>query len=294
MKAVWAQDYDFMTHGGGAQLTDRSHYVEGLKRGHKLSIWSPGSGIGAGDISGLVIASNPVFLGVEVFDELSSKRVPYIWLLHDYWPMCKYRLFFPMIEKCMTCYLKERWIPVLLRSKLIVWLSPLHRESWLAIAPELKDMPYHLAPSPINEDLFNDRGIGSRHGAVAVESLAEFKGRAYVLKWAEEHSEVDLDFVGENPIPGEALPSNCRVLGPIPYWRMPDVYNDHEFFVHLPQSPSPFDRSVAEAYLCGCSIIGNTLIGALSYPWFRSRDEVAKRCGGSPGEFWDAVERVAI
>ena len=36
-------------------------------------------------------------------------------------------------------------------------------------------------------------------------------------------------------------------------------------FIFLPQWPEPFGRVVAEAAMCGCEIIGNSNIGALSY-----------------------------
>jgi len=47
---------------------------------------------------------------------------------------------------------------------------------------------------------------------------------------------------------------------------------------------------VAEAYLAGCEIIGNKLIGALSHSWFKSRKEVEEHCGNSSKLFWEKIE----
>lgn len=293
MKVLYAQDFDFIVHSGGAQMTDRSHFLEGIRRGHDIRIWNPESGIDDSDLKGdmKVIASNPLFLHTETFQMLLDRNVPYVWLFHDYAPICKYRLFYPMRESCRLCYLKERWLPYLVGAKMIIWLSPLHRSSWLWLCPELELVPFCLVPSPIRVDDFYDLNL-PRQGVIAVESLHPFKGRDQVLRWAEDHSEVEVNFVGSNPDPNSPLPPNCRCLGQVPEGRMNEVYNQHKVFLHLPQNPSPFDRTVAEAYLAGCKVVGNELIGALSYDWFRSREQVAEHCRSSSRMLWEKLEEV--
>jgi len=293
MKILYAQDFDFLTHPGGAQLTDKAHFLEGTRRGHDLKIWNPVAEVSEDDLTPevLVIASNPHFLPADTFQFMLDRGVPYVWFLHDYLPVCKYRLFYPLRDSCVDCYLKERWLPYLLGAKMIIWLSPLHRDSWLRICPELEIMPYHLSPSPVDPNSFYDMGM-ERSGAIAVESLHPFKGRDQVLKWAEEHPEVQIDFLGGNPMPQIPLPPNCKDVGSVPGNKMNEVYNHYETFLHLPQNPSPFDRTVAEAYLAGCKIIGNELIGALSYVWFSSREQVAECCRNSSRIFWERVEEV--
>ena len=287
MTISWLQDMDIMSESGGAQLTDRAHFYEGIRRGHDLELITPQSQVNA--LPTPVVVSNASLFPLDLFQDLQRSGKPYIFFCHDYWPICKYRLYYPMADLCKSCYLKERWLPILAGARLIIWLSPLHRESWLWLYPELASVPYHLAPSPVNPGKFRDLG-GERQGVVAVDSLADFKGKKHVLKWAAEHPQVRVAFVG--PANGAVLPANCRVLGWVPYSEMNQVYNHYEALLHLPQSPSPFDRTTAEAYLAGCRIIGNPLIGALSYPWFTSREEVANHCRNSPREFWEAVEKV--
>ena len=293
MKMLYAQDFDFMVHPGGAQITDRAHFLEGIRRGHDIHIWSPESGIDDYDLHGdvKVIASNPVFLHVDTFQLLLDRSIPYVYFFHDYMPVCKYRLFYPMKESCKSCYLKERWLPYLVKSKMLIWLSPLHRESWLWVCPELEGVPFHLSPSPVNPDSFYDLGL-PRQGVISVESLHPFKGRDQVLKWAVEHPEVEVDIVGGNPEPNSPLPPNCKDIGQVSGSKMNEVYNQHKVFLHLPQNPSPFDRTVAEAYLAGCDVIGNELIGALSYDWFSSREQVAEHCRNSSRLLWDKLEEV--
>ena len=131
-----------------------------------------------------------------------------------------------------------------------------------------------------------------RSGAVAVESLHAFKGRDQIIQWAEDHPDVSIDLVGGNPEPEIPLPSNCKDVGLVPSNKMNWMYNHYEVFLHLPQNPSPFDRTVVEAYLAGCKVIGNRLIGALSYDWFKSREEVVNHCGFSSKMLWQQLEEV--
>ena len=288
---MWTQDFDVLTAGGGAQLTDRAHFLEGLKRGHNLSMWTPQSEISVDEVSQdtLVLASNPCFLSANVFHMLKSRGVDYIWFFHDYAPACKYRLFYPMRTTCKSCYLKERWLPVFIASEMIIWLSPLQRESWLWLYPELESTPYYLSPSPVDVDSFFDMGL-PRQGVIVVEGLHPFKGRAHILRWIEGNPGVKVTAVGADPTVASGLPPNVEVINYVPYGQMNELYNRHEALLHLPQSPSPFDRTTVEAYLAGCRIIGNINIGALSYPWFKSREEVRDHIKNSSKEFWEQVE----
>ncbi|GAI75113.1 unnamed protein product, partial [marine sediment metagenome] len=38
---MWIQDLDFMSQDGGAQHTDRAHFIEGARRGHDMNILTP-------------------------------------------------------------------------------------------------------------------------------------------------------------------------------------------------------------------------------------------------------------
>lgn len=292
MKFSFIQDMDFMSQGGGAQNTDRAHFVEGIRKGHDMAIVTPQADIGALRKSDAVIVSNMMAsFGPDLFHELIQRDIPSIWFFHDYQPVCKYRLFYPMLDKCKNCHRKPTWLPILLAAHFLIWLSPLHRESWLWACPELEGKLYALVPSPVNPKDFYDMGL-RRNGVVCLSSLFPFKGRDNVLRWAEEHPDETLTCISSNPMPEKPLPPNCRDIGDQSYWALNEIYNQHQAFLHLPGTPQPFDRAVAESYLAGCQIIGNPLIGALSYDWFTSREEVAEHCGNSPKLFWEKIEEV--
>ena len=293
MRLNWVQDLDVFSQGGGAQLTDRSHILEGIRRGHEIEIITPQS-----DINSLFVDDSPVVISnmmagfqLNVFQHLVERNKPCIWFFHNHQPLCKYRLFYPMLEKCKSCYRREYWMPIFLKAALLVWLSPLHRESWLFSCPELADLPYAVVPSPIDPKQFHNMNL-PREGIVSVSSLHPFKGRDNVLQWAGDNPETPITFIGGNPEPNEPLPQNCKDIGPQSFLALNEIYNRHKALLHLPSNPQPFERVLPEAYLAGCDIIGNGLIGALSFPWFRSREEVAEHCGGASRLFWEKIEEV--
>lgn len=72
---------------------------------------------------------------------------------------------------------------------------------------------------------------------------------------------------------------------------MAELYNQHTTFLHLASHAMPYDRTCAEAYLSGCAIHSNGLVGALSWPFFKQgRAAVARASARAPAQFWRAVE----
>ncbi|MBU2534475.1 MAG: hypothetical protein KKB37_17180 [Alphaproteobacteria bacterium] len=291
-KFTWLQDLDFIIEGGGAQNTDRMHFFEGIRRGYESFIVTP-----QGDINAILVDNEPLIISnasmfsIEVFQHLMKRDKPCVWFFHDYWPIARWRLYYPMLEKCKTCYRREVWLPILMKAKLMIWLSPLHRKSWLWTCPELEERPYAIVPSPVDPKQFHDLS-NKRKGVISVNSLLSFKGRDNVLKWAKEHPEERIDFIGGNEHPDIPLPSNCQDLGLWSFWTLNELYNKYETLLHLPGTPQPFERTVPEAYLAGCNIWANRLVGALSYDWFKSREEVVEHCSNAPKLFWEEIERV--
>lgn len=292
LKVIFYQDLDFVSIAGGAELTDRAHFIAGIRRGHDITLVTPSTP--DPDIAfapaDLVIVSNASMFQPAVFQRLQELGRHYVMFLHDYWFRCQYRLFYPMVPRCMQCHYREQWLPALLGARFIIWLSPLHRESWLKMTPELTDKPYALVPSPVSSKEFFDMGL-PRKGVIAVNSMLAFKGRKNIIRWIEEHPDQQVTLVGADDNPGDLLPPNAHRVARVPQHELNDVYNRHEAFLHLPNSPMPFDRTCAEAYLAGCHVIGNELVGALSWPFFKEgREAVAEALADAPNQFWKVVE----
>lgn len=289
-RVVWIQDLPIEV-GGGAQNTDLSHVNFGRSLGYQILVVLPQTVTGFQWLpDDIVIVSNASAFKQDFFKDLIDKGHSLIFFLHDYWFHCSFRLFYPMQRKCKSCPNKPIWLLILQASKLIIWLSPLHRGAWLYAYPELKTHPYALVPSPIDPKQFYDMKQ-PREGVVSAAGLWPFKGRANVITWAKENPETPVDIYGGNP-DNLQLPPNCKYIGDMPHSQMNEVFNKYKAHLWLPSTPQPFGRIVGESYLAGCDQITNRNVGAASYPWFKSREQVAKHCGNSSKLFWSKIKEV--
>ena len=132
MKILWVQDYNIMAYAGGAERNDLRIVHEGIRRSHDITM----------DFEAeydLAIISNCVTIDKEIMEKIYEK--PYIFFFHDY-IFCRWRLFYPMLEKCRTCAFASKWKKDFLKAKKLIFLSPLHRESHYFAMPELKKIPH--------------------------------------------------------------------------------------------------------------------------------------------------------
>lgn len=294
MNIGWVADFDFVGgFVGGAEMSDREAYVQGIKRGHEMS---------------LIMVDNANRLSIEDFDlfvisnaskfslDWMLKNIcikPYIMYLHDYWPLCMYRLFYPMQEKCRKCGSIPTVRQFVMNSALNIFLSPLHLDSWSFAIPEVKDHPYHLHPSPVNTELFKPLPNAKRNpNAGIVVNALEFKGFNNIVKYCSEHPEITFTFVGGLPQDAK-LPPNCVAVGFVPPNKMPGMFAQANYYVELPASPQPFNRTVLEAKLMEVPhLVVNDLIGARSYDWFKEPAEaVRKIIKDAVPKWWEQVEK---
>lgn len=291
-RVVWFQDYNPLSFGGGAQLTDRAYITEGLKQAYDIIILTP-------ELQNQIILTKDDFLvysNTAMFDPAKLAAAPnkYAVFHHDWvQSRCKWRLYFPMSEKCMAdCPHAPIWKPVLEKAVLNIFLSPLH---YRLVKEYFGDSvgPYVLAPSVVNPDHFFDHKKPGRKGTCSLNGLITFKGRAQQLEYAKQHSDESITFGGDNDRPQEPLPPNCKFVGPVAEGNLPKFYNEFEWFNELPDTPQPMNRTAIEARLCGLKVRTNALLGAASWPWFTSGvDVIAQKMRDAPGEFWKGVESV--
>lgn len=287
MRIVWLQDMDPLSTAGGAQLTDRGEIIEGLKRGHNIAVMTPQN-------KDQLLLSEEDFLvlsNISSFDPERLLKLPnrYAVFHHDMFFRCRWRLFFPMSEKCTTdCPQGPVWRPVMAKALLHIFLSPLHYEvvhEYFGDAVE----PHAIVPSAINVDEWFDYG-GPRKGCCSINGLVSYKGRDTVLEYVKAHPEEEFTFASQSE--ASTLPPNAKYVGVIPEGKLLDFYNQFETYLELPNTPQPFNRTVAEAYLSGCHVKGNRLVGALSWPWFTDRKSVAENLRNATKDFWEGLEQV--
>jgi glycosyltransferase involved in cell wall biosynthesis len=101
----------------------------------------------------------------------------------------------------------------------------------------------------------------------------------------ERYGKSGIHLIG-NCAPG-VKPDFGQYLGPVPYAEVPRYMNRAKHFVFLPRWPEPQGRVVAEAALCGCQIVGNENVGALSFDMDLADP---RNYANVENEFWRALE----
>jgi hypothetical protein len=297
LKVVWLQDADIFSHPGGAEQSDKAAFMEGVKRGHDMRLHRPGMGLGEADL--WVVSNRTMWETDRWLDELATK--PYVAYLHDYYPLCLYRLYYPGTPCSKHPYL-EQGKKFVTSSLFNIFLSPLHRDAWARVIPEVLDHPYYLHPSPVPTDVFTPpENDGARSPfTLGVSCLLPFKGRDSIIAYVDSHPDDQFVFAGGADLSrgdGTAweLPPNARYIGPCPTERLADMYRQASAFIHLPDAPQPFERIAAEAKLSGIrKFIINDLVGARSYPsWKMPIGEYRLWIGEACERLWRFVEKNA-
>lgn len=293
-KISWICDINPLSNANsGAELSEKMVINEGIRQGHDINIFTPQSGLNGSAATDFVIIGNASLFKREDLIKLAEIR-PTIFYIHDFFPLCKYRLYYPDLEKCKTtCPNLDFTKEFMLSTVMNIFLSPLHKGLWESAIPELADHPSYLHPSPIDTSTFRlYNNIKRLEGTVVgVNSLLGFKGKENILAYVNDHSSTSFTFFGGKD-PDVKLPPNATYLGPVPNYEMPGIFAQAESYIHLPSTCDPFCRTAVEAKLCGAKVITNKLVGATSYPEFRlPYDEFVDWISNSPKNFWTEVSR---
>ena len=273
----------------GAASTDEVIVSEGIRRGYDVHVVLPGMEIREADI---YIVSNATLFPREVLLRLKPRVV----FLHDYFPLCDFRLLYPMQPKCKGCKNQEYTLKFLQESKLVCFMSLLHFDSWCYSLPEIKELNYELIPSAFSKGQVEElkalqNSMPDKDTVLGINSLLPYKGRNLVLKYAQEHQNLRFTFVGAEGV--EMLPQNCRYIGPQPWRTMLHMYATHEVVIHMPML-EPCSRVACETLLSGRKLIANRCVGVLSYFKFEipNAAEVENLVSHSAERFWAKVQEV--
>jgi glycosyltransferase involved in cell wall biosynthesis len=257
--------------------------AEGLKRGHTIHTFTNQT---MRDLTGydFVIPKNVTTFG----DRVLNLKEPVINWPSDY-TFCRWRLFYKQGSGCRECKGVRQYASLFNNAVLNIFLSPLHKSAYEHVYPKMSESI--CLPSPIEVERFKPLNIPRQPNlVVGVNSLLPFKGINTVLDFAAQNHDKKFIFYGGKPDQPFRMPPNASYAGLQPNERLPEIYSAAEYFIHLPETPQPFERTVAEAYLCGCKLLINPLVGAVTYDWWTDRDSVRKHVGEAAGQIWNELE----
>lgn len=297
-KISWICDFDCMIgEGGGGELSERAVIVEGIRRGHDILMCTPNTpNKNAVMNADLAIIGNASRFSTQYLVQVSEQQ-QLVMYIHDFWPLCRHRLFYSDLNKCKTtCQHLPFAKKMLLSSSLNIFLSPLHKMMWLRAIPDLKDIGSYLQVSPVDTEKFVPLDVPKLpNSTLCVNCLLKFKDLENVIKYAKIHPERTITCVGAKEA-NVKLPPNVIPIGAVSQEELPGMYVQTEEFLHLPNYCEPCGRSVIEAKLCGVpKLTLNELVGAASYKEFKyDRDEFAKWIEGSARMFWSKIEKEVL
>lgn len=174
---------------------------------------------------------------------------------------CPYKRNIWGVFRGFSCF-AQRTAPLYQNAALNVFLSPLHRQVAQRLLGEAVVGAYYENIPFIDTRKFRDLGLARDIDYLYVGVLTEAKGLGEM-----ERRFKDENIVLAGALPQGSPPSFGTWLGKVPYDELPNLYNRARNFVFLPRWPEPMGRVVIEAALCGCQIIGNDRVGALSFPF---------------------------
>jgi len=173
------------------------------------------------------------------------------------------------------------------RSLLNVFLSPLHQktinESLVRVGLDFKTLERKsLVLKPVvNPELFFNRNMVRDIDYLFVGVISEAKG-FYNLKSRYEND--NIHFVGDNQVGSDLNFGTYH--GKVDAQELALIYNRAKNFVYFPRWLEPQGMVIIEAALCGCNLITNDNVGALSFNFDISD---GKNFNNSIPELWKSI-----
>ena len=167
-----------------------------------------------------------------------------------------------------------------------IFVSPLHADVFEKIYPEISDKSFVLKPL-IDLDQFYNMNLERDIEYAAYGAMSEAKG-FYNIRDAFPDEEVVFFGSDESYLSGKHQYGKC--IGRLPYDEMPAFLNRVKTLIVMPRWPEPNGLIVSQAIMCGCKVISNDKVGALTHD-FDLNDKEQYRGGAS--ELWSKMEAMA-
>jgi len=191
----------------------------------------------------------------------------------------------------MSCHVKGagcsvgRAVPLYQRAALCSFLSPLHRDVHIGALGRrvLSVEKTLLVPPSVDTRVFKILGGVRDIPYLSYGGQSEAKGYHNIMRSLPRGT---VTFIGGNS-PELLKPGEGRYLGSVPQDQMPQILNRTSNYVHLPRWPEPFGLIVAEAALCGCNLVVNENVGAVSWKLDLADPRIYVDAGS---RYWDELE----
>ena len=168
-----------------------------------------------------------------------------------------------------TCmYIKSRVLTN--KCTAFVAASPMHSRIWCNMFPILNSKCVVKIP-PIDTRLFRPTYINQVYNRYSNtymyggSQIAEHRGYSNTVRYVDFQGGILSTYGDPDKSVDDRLIRNWR--GYIEQKNMPLAYSSSRYYIYIPEWPDPMGIGVIEALLCGCTVIVNDRVGAISHPF---------------------------
>jgi len=270
-KILWVADFTSKEHKGGAQRTNQIMIEYGKKHGYDIEMLTGGSVVQSKTDYDMVILNNITKWEKEFILELVDSQ-PCIRYEHDYWVSDH----FPELFK---------------KVKHNIFLSPLHYKAVCKkVGYDIEN--YSLVPSSVDNIRFKPKGEKEPNTVLWAGNFCKFKNSDGYIEFAKQNPNMKCYIAGWGAnIDDIKGVDNIKYLGELTTAELIKEYQRCQYFFHKPIIYSePFGRTVIESYYCGCSLLINENIGAISWGWDFGNYEQIRKNTQSQFKFWKIIK----
>jgi glycosyltransferase involved in cell wall biosynthesis len=191
-----------------------------------------------------------------------------------------------------SCHIKKgicslaRAVPLFKNAAICSFVSPLQRDvhiGALGVQTIAIEKTLLLFP-PVDVDHFKNLHTTRDIALLSYGGQGEAKGYYNIMQHFPRGSVI---FIGGDT-PDLLKQGDGHWLGAVPGEHMPEILNRTQNYIHVPRWPEPFGLIVAEAALCGCNLIVNDRVGAISWKKDLKDPETYRN---TLEIYWDELER---
>lgn len=274
-RVAWIQD-NFIV--GGAELSSKLVIEVGINCGYSIDLITPSMDSSIIEMilneSDFIIINN--FLGfsgqqtLPILKSIYSDGKPYVKYEHDHRELERINFSRRLFQN----------------SKLNVFLSPIHLKNH----QEILGCEGIVLPLAIDVDLFKSvEGVKRKEKTAVICNVRNFKSWTNLQKYIDDHQDVQFTVMAKT---SQVQGSNVTTREMIPYEKMPELYSEFEYVVHILDGWGAGERVIFEGALCDCKIVANERVGHMS--WGKDLidvDDLREWLAQAPYQFWKEVDR---
>lgn len=281
-KILWLADYDLEKAPGGAQRSDKIIIDQGKILGFnilKLNFETYDESVNI-DNYDVLITSNLCALSRKnpnLIDKISKHRY-HVRIEHDSNDYLRQEDRIKLFGSCVKT----------------IFLSNFHVEFFKQYYGDIfKNI--EIIYDPIDCNVFKDNNLQRENKILYSGYMHKLKGTLdffeYVLRNPEQK------FVVAGWTDSYVLYHLCNTInniefiGTVEYKDMPSLYNKYKHMFYDPEVNEPFCRSVAEAYMCGMTVLTSKAykIGSLLEMQKFGKDSFKEKCSKAALDFWNKI-----